>query len=158
MADPVQDNLLEIIEAKRKKTKRPTKAKASEPKATPNNVINIMDALRKSVDAENRRGKRSAGMRLCSNRSVARHPAIQSCPFTPARRQAAPTLRGLCELRDNAGASTVRSDDHAAGFTFPEPLDRGFQRTLIIAVVLPRRSFRKERGNRADREPLRVKV
>jgi DNA end-binding protein Ku len=58
VADPVQDNLLEIIEAKRKKTKRPTKAKASEPKATPNNVINIMDALRKSVDAENRRGKR----------------------------------------------------------------------------------------------------
>jgi non-homologous end joining protein Ku len=34
VADPVQDKLLEIIEAKRKKTKRPAKAKASEPKAT----------------------------------------------------------------------------------------------------------------------------
>lgn len=57
VADPVQDKLLEIIEAKRKKTKRPTKAKTSELTATPNNVINIMDALRKSVDAENRPGK-----------------------------------------------------------------------------------------------------
>jgi DNA end-binding protein Ku len=58
VSDPVQDKLLEIIEAKRKKTKRPVKAKAAEPKATPNNVINIMDALRKSVESENRPGKR----------------------------------------------------------------------------------------------------
>lgn len=58
VADPVQDKLLEIIEAKRKKTKRPTKAKGTAPRATPNNVINIMDALRKSVEAENRSGKR----------------------------------------------------------------------------------------------------
>ena len=56
VADPVQDKLLEIIEAKRKKTPRP--AKASEPKATPNNVINIMDALRKSVEVDNRPRKR----------------------------------------------------------------------------------------------------
>lgn len=58
VSDPVQDKLLEIIEAKRKKTKRPAKAKGAEPKATPNNVINIMDALRKSVEAENRSGQR----------------------------------------------------------------------------------------------------
>jgi DNA end-binding protein Ku len=58
VSDPVQDKLLEIIEAKRKKTKRPAKAKGAEPKATPNNVINIMDALRKSVEVENRPGKR----------------------------------------------------------------------------------------------------
>ena len=58
VSDPVQDKLLEIIEAKRKKTKRPANLKASEPKATPNNVINIMDALRKSVETENRAGKR----------------------------------------------------------------------------------------------------
>lgn len=58
VSDPVQDKLLEIIEAKRKKTKRPAKARGAEPKATPNNVINIMDALRKSVEAENRSGKR----------------------------------------------------------------------------------------------------
>ena len=31
---------------------------STEPKATPNNVINIMDALRKSVEAQNRPGKR----------------------------------------------------------------------------------------------------
>jgi DNA end-binding protein Ku len=58
VSDPVQGKLLEIIEAKRKKAKRPAKAKAPEPTATPNNVINIMDALRKSVDAEKRPGKR----------------------------------------------------------------------------------------------------
>jgi DNA end-binding protein Ku len=46
-----------IIEAKRKKTKRPATAKASEPEATPNNVINIMDALRRSVKAEKRPDK-----------------------------------------------------------------------------------------------------
>ena len=58
VSDPVQGKLLGIIEAKRKKTKRPTKAKGAESKATPNNVISIMDALRKSVEAENRPGKR----------------------------------------------------------------------------------------------------
>ena len=58
MADPVQGKLLEIIEAKRKKTKRTAKGKGSAPKATPNNVINIMDALRKSVEAPNGPGKR----------------------------------------------------------------------------------------------------
>ena len=57
VSDPVQDKLLEIIKAKRKKTKPPAKAKASEPEATPNNVINIMDALRRSVKAEKRPGK-----------------------------------------------------------------------------------------------------
>jgi DNA end-binding protein Ku len=58
VADPVQDKLLEIIEAKRKQTKRPAKTKEINPKAAPSNVINIMDALRKSVEGENRRGKR----------------------------------------------------------------------------------------------------
>jgi DNA end-binding protein Ku len=54
LSDPVQDKLLEIIEAKRKKTKRSAKAKAPESEATPNNVINIMDALRRSVEAGKR--------------------------------------------------------------------------------------------------------
>lgn len=58
VSDPVQDKLHDIIEAKRNKTKRPVKAKASEPKATPNNVIDIMDALRKSVAADTRSRKR----------------------------------------------------------------------------------------------------
>jgi DNA end-binding protein Ku len=58
VSDPVQHKLLEIIEAKRKRgNKRPATVKAAEPEATPNNVISIMDALRKSVDAGRRRGK-----------------------------------------------------------------------------------------------------
>jgi DNA end-binding protein Ku len=57
-ADPVQDKLLDIIEAKRKKTRKPAKARISAPKTTPNNVINIMDALRKSVAAGKRPGER----------------------------------------------------------------------------------------------------
>jgi DNA end-binding protein Ku len=57
-SDPVHDKLLEIVEAKRKKTKRPATPKASELEATPNNVVNIMDALRRSVKAQKRPGKR----------------------------------------------------------------------------------------------------
>ena len=60
VADPVQDKLLELIEAKRKQTKRPAKTKeaTATSKSKPSNVIDIMDALRKSVEGENRRGKR----------------------------------------------------------------------------------------------------
>ncbi|MEZ2131296.1 MULTISPECIES: Ku protein [unclassified Sinorhizobium] len=50
-ADPVQDRLLEIIAAKQKGRKRPAKARAEEP-AAPSNVVNIMDALRRSVSQE----------------------------------------------------------------------------------------------------------
>jgi len=55
--DPVQERLLEIIEAKKKGRKRPAKAKAPEPEA-PSNVIDIMDALRKSLAAQGRVKKR----------------------------------------------------------------------------------------------------
>lgn len=48
--DPVQDRLLDIIAAKKKGRKRPAKAKALPP--TAGNVINIMDALRRSIKAE----------------------------------------------------------------------------------------------------------
>jgi DNA end-binding protein Ku len=45
--DPVQENLLELIESKKKKRKgRPAKPKAEE---LPSNVINIMDALKASL-------------------------------------------------------------------------------------------------------------
>ena len=54
--DPVQDRLLEIIAAK-KKGRPPSKSKA-EADATPSNVINIMDALRKSIGAETKPKKR----------------------------------------------------------------------------------------------------
>lgn len=57
VSDPVQDKLLDIIEAKKKQMKRPSKAKPKgkeKEEPAPSNVINIMDALRKSVEAENR--------------------------------------------------------------------------------------------------------
>jgi DNA end-binding protein Ku len=55
--DPVQDRLLEIIAAKKKGKKRPAKPKesASEP---PSNVVNIMDALKKSIASEGKSKKR----------------------------------------------------------------------------------------------------
>ncbi|WP_313605650.1 Ku protein [Rhizobium sp.] len=58
VSDPVQDNLLDIIKSK-KKRRKPTATKTSEPEEVekPSNVINIMDALRKSVEADNRRSK-----------------------------------------------------------------------------------------------------
>lgn len=55
--DPVQEKLLDIIEAKRKKAGKPKREKRAETQE-PSNVINIMDALKKSVEAESRRGKR----------------------------------------------------------------------------------------------------
>ncbi len=57
--DPVQDRLLDIIAAKKKALKKPSKAKAkaSASAPAPSNVINIMDALKKSVAAEIRSSK-----------------------------------------------------------------------------------------------------
>ncbi len=58
VADPVQERLLEIIAAKKKSLKKPAKSKGkSAPSAPPNNVVNIMDALKKSVAAEKRTGR-----------------------------------------------------------------------------------------------------
>jgi DNA end-binding protein Ku len=54
--DPVQDRLLDIIESKKKGKKRTAKTKP-EPE-TPNNVVSIMDALRKSIASEGKTGKR----------------------------------------------------------------------------------------------------
>ncbi|MBZ9654597.1 non-homologous end joining protein Ku [Phyllobacterium lublinensis] len=54
--DPVQDRLLEIIAAKKKGKKRPA-AKKAEPEPT-SNVINIMDALRKSIASESKPTKK----------------------------------------------------------------------------------------------------
>ena len=54
--DPVQERLVEIISEKRKNV-RPARPKA-EPAPAPSNVVNIMDALRRSVAAEAKGGKR----------------------------------------------------------------------------------------------------
>jgi len=48
--DPVQDQLLEIIAAKKKGRKRPAKVKTAGPAA--GNVVSILDALKKSIAAE----------------------------------------------------------------------------------------------------------
>ncbi len=47
--DPVQASLLENIAGKQKRRKRPAKPSAAEKPQTTNNVINIVDALRKSL-------------------------------------------------------------------------------------------------------------
>jgi DNA end-binding protein Ku len=59
VVDPVQDRLLDIIESKKKALKKRSKAKAKAPASAPapSNIINIMDALKKSVAAETRTGK-----------------------------------------------------------------------------------------------------
>lgn len=49
--DPVQDKLVSIIESRKKKTKSRAKPKA---KAKENNVVDIMSALKKSLEAERR--------------------------------------------------------------------------------------------------------
>jgi DNA end-binding protein Ku len=57
VTDPVQDRLLDIIAAKKKGRKRTAKAKpAAEEGAS--NVINIMDALRKSIGTEAKRTRK----------------------------------------------------------------------------------------------------
>jgi DNA end-binding protein Ku len=54
--DPVQAQLLDIISGKKKEHK-PLRGRKQAP-ATPSNVVNIMDALRKSIDVEKRSSKR----------------------------------------------------------------------------------------------------
>lgn len=51
VVDPVQAKLLDIIAAKKKGRKQPVKAKGKS-QAPPGNVINIMDALKKSISSE----------------------------------------------------------------------------------------------------------
>ncbi len=55
--DPIQARLLQIIEEKKKGVRRTAPTK-SEPEPAPSNVINIMDALRRSVAADSRPGRR----------------------------------------------------------------------------------------------------
>lgn len=56
--DPVQERLLDIIAAKKKGRKRVAPAKKAEEEAPTSNVINIMDALRRSVKSEKEGKKR----------------------------------------------------------------------------------------------------
>jgi DNA end-binding protein Ku len=55
--DPVQERLLDIIADRKKGRKRPSKI-AAEPESVPSNVVNIMDALRKSISSDAKSTKR----------------------------------------------------------------------------------------------------
>ncbi len=55
--DVVQERLLDIVASKRKGKRPPKMAKEEEPEQ-PSNVISIVDALRKSLAAEGKRGKK----------------------------------------------------------------------------------------------------
>jgi DNA end-binding protein Ku len=56
--DPVQDRLKEIIESRRKKKGKKTAAKPEKEPEPPANVVSIMDALKKSLAAEKKKGGR----------------------------------------------------------------------------------------------------
>jgi DNA end-binding protein Ku len=55
--DPVQERLLDIVASKRKGKRLPKVAKEEEPER-PSNVISIVDALKKSLAAEGKRGRK----------------------------------------------------------------------------------------------------
>jgi DNA end-binding protein Ku len=56
--DPVQERLKDIIAAKQKKKKtKPAKAKKGAESEPPSNVVNIMDALKKSISQEKKKKK-----------------------------------------------------------------------------------------------------
>ncbi len=58
--DPVQERLAAIINEKKKRAPKRAKAKTT-PEEAPSNVINIMDALRRSVAADTKSKKSPAG-------------------------------------------------------------------------------------------------
>lgn len=59
VCDPVQENLKDIIASKRKKRKPKSGAtrKSDEPQETTDNVVNIMDALKKSISQEKKKSR-----------------------------------------------------------------------------------------------------
>ncbi len=61
MTDPIQESLLKLIASKKKALKPVKKAKGKKAESdAPSNVINIMDALKKSVEAD-LKGRKKAG-------------------------------------------------------------------------------------------------
>ncbi len=50
--DPMQEKLLALIQAKQKGQKRAVRKPSPEPQSTPDNVVNIMDALKRSLKAD----------------------------------------------------------------------------------------------------------
>jgi DNA end-binding protein Ku len=58
VSDPVQARLLDIIAEKKKGKKRRAREKPEAEQPSPSNVIDIMDALRKSISTEGKATKR----------------------------------------------------------------------------------------------------
>jgi len=58
VSDPVQASLLDLIASKKKGRKKAARPKAEAAEAPPGNVVNIMDALRKSLAAEGKGSRR----------------------------------------------------------------------------------------------------
>jgi DNA end-binding protein Ku len=58
VSDPVQEHLKDIIASKRKKSGKPAKRKKGKEPEPPSNVVNIMDALKKSISEEKKKGSR----------------------------------------------------------------------------------------------------
>jgi len=56
--DPVQERLLDIIADRKKGRKRTSKTATEAEAAAPSNVVNIMDALRKSISSDAKSTKR----------------------------------------------------------------------------------------------------
>ncbi|MCZ7860920.1 hypothetical protein O9X98_05840 [Agrobacterium salinitolerans] len=62
VADPVQKKLLQLVELKRRQQRpAPIKTKPLAPGVWHPGVVNIMDALRKSLDADNKKAKSRPG-------------------------------------------------------------------------------------------------
>jgi DNA end-binding protein Ku len=55
--DPVQSRLVNIIKSRGKKGRTVKKPATAEPAETPSNVIDLMDALKKSVGRDRKRRK-----------------------------------------------------------------------------------------------------
>ncbi len=91
VADPVQERLIDIIEAKKEGTRK-AKAARKEPQeeAAPSNVINIMDALRRSVSA----AKKRKGPLMSASPITVSEEACSSCapPRSALRRRGNPPM------------------------------------------------------------------
>ena len=73
VADPVQARLIDIIEEKKKGAKK-AKAKPSAEPEPPSNVVNIMDALRRSVAAAAKKTKGRSPEQAPDHRLAGRLP------------------------------------------------------------------------------------